>query len=349
MNITWWAGRLPHDRRYFAHIIQWLKQQGYAHHRMMSWRLRCCIKGIIGTLFYRWNAPINVADMIIFKKKRFQKKYPYGHKSMVVWYGWLVRYWYHYYRSYEQHYTLTTVCLWNGFDISQRVLQQVIKQKGGTVWYFENGTLPDTTAMDAAGINADNSFPRHIKLFTPTAYPVKTCHTYVLVPFQVELDTQILYYSPWIVNMRQFYVVLETMVKSLNVQFLIKLHPKERDPYHDLRQKNNAAITFTTEPITPLIKASCAVLTVNSSVGMEALSYGKPVLVCGRACYDSIAIPTTHDAMLYHALKHLSAWTPNYAAIHHYMHYLRHHGLLPGNWRQPHEAHYQAILKKLTQ
>ncbi|QFR48647.1 hypothetical protein FJR48_02470 [Sulfurimonas lithotrophica] len=229
-----------------------------------------------------------------------------------------------YYKALSQGYT--KMLLWNGGKFRQLIAIEIAKLKGIHVYYYENGLLPNTLVLDPKGINFDNSVPRnrefyesyknnkelpqelvpratrHIEKFNSnnvTELPLE----YIFVPFQVDYDTQILKNSPWIENMRELFNVIENLAKNSQYNFVLKEHPSSGINYPDLhtRAKNIKNVSFQNGYSTQkLIEKSLAVITVNSTVGMESLLFNKRVIVLGNAFYTikGITYPATSEKEL---------------------------------------------------
>lgn len=122
---------------------------------------------------------------------------------------------------------------------------------------------------------------------------------FVFVPFQLEGDTQIICFSPYIRNMVQLVQLMAEAVDRYNsnchqdLSIIFKPHPlyKQKNPTLNLKEifkycdRKNVYITLKVDTNT-LIRQSEFVATVNSTVGIEALSYGKKVMTLGQAFYN---------------------------------------------------------------
>jgi capsular polysaccharide export protein len=90
----------------------------------------------------------------------------------------------------------------------------------------------------------------------------------------------------------QVYSALEKYNHKYNQDhwLVIKEHPSDfgRINYNGLKKKykNKKVIFTTTLPSSELIESSRAVITINSTVGIEALLKGKPVITLGEAFYN---------------------------------------------------------------
>ncbi len=125
---------------------------------------------------------------------------------------------------------------------------------------------------------------------------------YIFVPFQVINDSQSLLYSPY----EDMYEFAEDMIQGVKrynaghgaeMKVVFKEHPMDRGAvdYGALREKyknNSGVIILEDGNIHELIKNSAAVVTVNSTAGLDGLRNGKRVACMGQAFYavEGIAV-----------------------------------------------------------
>ena len=119
---------------------------------------------------------------------------------------------------------------------------------------------------------------------------------YIFVPFQVHTDTQILFNSPKIRNMEELVEVVVNAIKNYNKKYkdnlsvVFKEHPKDigRINYSKLysKFKNKNVIFLKKANTNDLIKNAELIITVNSTVGIEALIKEKKVVTLGNAFFN---------------------------------------------------------------
>jgi len=106
---------------------------------------------------------------------------------------------------------------------------------------------------------------------------------YVLLPLQVEEDSQIKLHSPF-KRMQDFINYAAERLPDKTIY--VKPHPASAGlRAEDLRYPANCKLVRG--PIHNLIRNAEFVVTINSTVGVEALSYYKPVIVLGNAFYGN--------------------------------------------------------------
>lgn len=109
---------------------------------------------------------------------------------------------------------------------------------------------------------------------------------YVFLPLQVSGDTQIKLHSD--VNNVGAIEIASGLAAKAGARLLVKLHPAENDAAmiaEIVRLKNAYLFDLVAAPTTELIRHAQMVVTINSTVGLEALLYGKKVVSLGRCFY----------------------------------------------------------------
>ncbi len=117
---------------------------------------------------------------------------------------------------------------------------------------------------------------------------------FVLLALQVFDDSQILLYSPRFQGMPQLISYCAKEVRRFNSQYnrnlklVVKEHPSDfgRSNYDKLKAGLRDTVFIQTISSQELIDKSLAVITVNSTVGIEGLFCSKPVITMGDAFYN---------------------------------------------------------------
>jgi capsular polysaccharide export protein len=178
------------------------------------------------------------------------------------------------------------ILIWNGFMFRQAIILEIAKLYNIESVYFENGFLPNRFVIDKKGVNFYNSVPRNKEFFEkydndkslPTSLIPRTPknakkfsslkkeplpENFIFVPFQVDYDTQILLFSPWIKNMEELFFVLKDISGKLKINIVFKEHPSSRKEYPKLHNiaKNSEFIQFANAyPTQELIEKSDAIM-----------------------------------------------------------------------------------------
>ena len=192
----------------------------------------------------------------------------------------------------------------NGSTLPQAALAAVADP--GWRLFLDRGYFRNTLQIDHQGINAGNSLPRDPEFYRsyatvhqPTqeipqsarrramhaeAEAVDLPERYVFAPFQFDEDTD---FSPWLSSMQEFYDALVAVADTApGLMFVVKEHPELTAPLHGQVPQHPRVIFQNGRDTGELIRGAAAVVTVNSTVGIEALSQGRKVIVLGECCYD---------------------------------------------------------------
>lgn len=271
----------------------------------------------------------------------------------------------------DNHFDL--VGLWSGMKWRQKIVRYVI----GTTrtLFFENGAFPATTTVDAKGVNYGSSIPRNPDFYLQREQsavrsipqhlterkPRKELGTvvvakplperYIFVPFQVDSDTQIVEYSPWIKNMAHLYDVLREVSDSAGdgpLVFVIKEHPSSKNDYAYLHGLHMNIVFHNQANTQSLIEKADAVVTINSSVGFEAILLNKPVITLGNAFYniEGLALHADDGAALKNYCYNFSAPDPELRQA--FLNHLYGNYYIQGDWRDADASHIEAIRKVIS-
>lgn len=282
----------------------------------------------------------------------------------------------------------SALVVWNGMGIGRSTAIFLARRAGLPVVYLEHGALPNTVAVDLRGINFHNSVPRSAEFyreFRPdyaiskslvprprrTPRPGATTTTslqslparYVFVPFQVYTDTQIVMFSPLVDSMYELYATLERAAELLDdphLCFVVKEHPSCAHVYPELHDRH-PRIRFANDlPTEDLIRRAACVLTINSSVGIEAILHHQRVITLGQAFYNIEGIvrspflsqpqiepwlrPGELPRWLAATLNQLAEWQPDTTLMQQFVTYLKREYLAEGSMNNPTSDIYAKIL-----
>jgi len=161
---------------------------------------------------------------------------------------------------------------------------------------------------------------------------------YIFFPLQVNKDTQIKNNSPYS-DMYQILDAIVPLIRNTEYNLIIKEHPKENTytSYSRYRQKNKIFVVKNVN-LDKLIEHSEAVVTVNSSVGLQAIEKYKKVMVLGSAFYTNA--PSVHTCNLFtesflSVLANLKSGTVNKTEVDKYIAHCREEIFIEGNWSNP--------------
>ncbi len=259
--------------------------------------------------------------------------------------------------------------MWNGAQRYNRILQ-ALAPAGTRFFFFENGLLPDTTTLDSRGVNFQNSVPRDAAFYDvyreraaqQTAAPValtarkaskpaqqqeiRLPEHYIFIPFQVDRDTQVRLFSPWLADMRALFAVGKAIAEQTGYTVVFKEHPSSALRYPDLHAQVSTNCFFANGNSTQqLIEQSAFVITINSSVGLESLLLGKPVLTLGQAFFNIPGLVMHADSQqeAVSLVRVFPEWPLDDGLRKSFLYYLKNEYLIPGSWREADDEHVRAI------
>ena len=212
--------------------------------------------------------------------------------------------------------------VWNGSKDERLLLVQAAKSLDISVVFTELSPFQDRLSIDFHGVNFENSLPRDpqfYQLWANTLAPdmahlaqIKASLTprearkgsrvgqkpadisldsekYIFCPLQVPGDSQLTNFGSWIKQIDHLIRVLSDVCHQLpeGWSLRVKEHPSARTSFTELLQSlgsDRFSVDNETNTFEQVANAQ-AVLTINSSVGLLAFLYDKPVITLGKAFY----------------------------------------------------------------
>lgn len=374
MNVVFFAVR-NHHVKYFTRLAQDANDNGYFQAKVLRHKQ-------LWTRGRGFETHPDLPEIVSLKLKELAqdnddyKLSDWHNLTQPVWMAFWSRFLFSAYRQSlvaEQPDCLIT---WSGMMWHQRIMATAARTLGIPVIFMENGPLPLTTTVDAKGVNFNNSLPRDLSFYQqpdvteqplpehliPRA-PHKNKRTvsdnssslpisYLFVPFQVDADRQVLCFSPWIPNMRVFYSLLEAALDSLpdSMHIVVKEHPSCPKDFSDLHKKNPRIRFANSHNTQSLIENSVAVVTINSSVGLEAMLLSKPVIVLGDAFYNikGLVQSAANPEQLKQRFQEARELKPSNESKR-YLSYLYHQYLIKGSWKEASEQHVEAMNRRIAE
>lgn len=260
--------------------------------------------------------------------------------------------------------------IWNGLKFRQRIATIAAKDLEIPCYYIERGAFPETTTLDSKGINYLNSVPRDPSYYMnrdiKNSSVILSCNkkkadflpeNYIFVPFQVNIDSQITMFSPWLDNMFSLVeslLEIERILGDSMPNIVLKSHPSCAQSYQNLfdkiRMMSNKICVVNNVETCVLIRDSKAVVTINSSVGMEALLMRKKVIVLGKAFYNIKGITLSASSLkeLVENIIRVNVWKPNEHLTLSFLDYLKEEYIVKGSWQHPDLEHFQSMTQRLN-
>jgi len=264
-----------------------------------------------------------------------------------------------------------TVVMWNGCHRYCQMLLSLLPA-GCTTFFLENGLLPNTTTLDPRGVNYRNSVPRDAEFYrhyqapegsseaqltlvprkprAAAVAPIVLPERYVFIPFQDDRDTQVRLFSPWVSNMRELFALGERLAAETGVTVVFKEHPASRESYPDLHRRTHAQLLFANGNATQeLIQSSQFVVTLNSTVGLESLLLGKPLLTLGQAFFNIPGLVMHADSLeqLLDVAKAFPEWPLEEQIRENFLRFMAAEYCVPGGWQNADLAHLQRVAARM--
>ncbi|NEY89622.1 capsular polysaccharide export protein, LipB/KpsS family [Tabrizicola oligotrophica] len=221
-------------------------------------------------------------------------------------YNWARRY----FARHPEHLAVA----WNGLTGGRKVFLDAARDAGAPVLHAELAPLPGRITLDPAGVNAEGSVPRDPDFFrtqpltdwramgvslaarasrrtdvqqTGGALPDTP---FLFCPLQVPDDSQVRLFAGWSADYPGFIRALTAAVPHLPPGWHLRLkeHPSAKQSLRPLLApllaSGRAVLDNATDSFAQLA-ASQGVVTLNSSMGLQAFFHDKPVITLGRAFF----------------------------------------------------------------
>jgi len=256
--------------------------------------------------------------------------------------------------------------VWGGFQLPVAAALIAARRIGIGTLFCENGYLPKTIVMDSMGINAGNSLmgktaefyrgvtidnarrerlldmplvTRSLKSGSAASENITLPDRFIFLPLQVHDDSQILLYSPHFPDMPSVVRFCALGIgeynrrHSTNLRLVVKEHPSDhgRIDYSDTFRAFPDAVFTKLMNTQQIIEKSAAVITVNSTVGIEAMLHLKPVITLGNAFYavPGLVQPCGRNDDLPTILEQIFRNPADRDLIEHFLYFLRYDYLVP--------------------
>lgn len=209
---------------------------------------------------------------------------------------------------------------WNGLTGGRKVFLYAARDAGAAVLHVELAPLPGRITLDPCGVNAESSVPHDLAVIRSWARQSRrqagtwralqdrlqarpsrradvrqTLGTlpqtpYLFCPLQVPDDSQVRLFSGWCGGYPGFLAALTEAVRHLPEGWHLRLkeHPSARHSVADLLAPllaTGRAVLDNDSDSFAQIGSSAGVVTLNSSMGLQAFFYDKPVIVLGQALF----------------------------------------------------------------
>jgi capsular polysaccharide export protein len=235
--------------------------------------------------------------------------------------------------------TCDLLFVWNGSLSTEREILKYCREHGIPYYCGELGWFPQsgTFYFDRKGVNCESTLIDW-KYFEPITLKQqafldlglsyyhdfsdkkgRTKETdFVFVPLQDESDSQIIVHSPRFKTMQ---ALVDYVEKFIPGRIIVKKHPRCKEVEVKISPKNMLVETGTIHDFLPNAKY---VVTINSTVGVEALAYHKPVITLGNTFYESrgLTYKVTNDEEMVKAVEWAEKGQVAAEVIESFLHYL---------------------------
>lgn len=225
---------------------------------------------------------------------------------------------------FESHRNVVGVA-WNGLNGSRRVFMDAARDAGSRTLYFELAPFKGRITCDPKGVNQANCLPRDVGFYLdwmakksvlpedwrlyrasitqrspanhkPAGNGVgRSEDKYIFAPLQVPGDSQLRLFGGRFKTVPDFIEALLVAADDLPEGWHLKIkeHPTADRSYASIIIGRSPRVVLDNRSDTfALVAGSAGVITVNSSVGLEAMFFDKPVIACGECFWalDGVAL-----------------------------------------------------------
>jgi capsular polysaccharide export protein len=221
---------------------------------------------------------------------------------------------YNWSRRYFTRHPDRVAVAWNGLTGGRKVFLDAARDAGAAVLYAELSPFPGRITLDPAGVNAESSVPQEPDVFlnqprtewrtmgaAMVARPSRRIDVgqgagdlpqtpFLFCPLQVPDDSQVRLFAGWCRTYPGFIAALTQAVHHMPLGWHLRLkeHPSAKESLgpilEPLLATGRAVVDNETDSFAQLA-ASRGVVTLNSSMGLQAFFHDKPVVTLGKAFY----------------------------------------------------------------
>lgn len=203
---------------------------------------------------------------------------------------------------------------WNGLTGGRMIFLAAARDAGAATLHAELAPLPGRITLDPLGVNAESSIPQDpafYRQFTGTAWremgqsltarPSRRADVmqtndalpdapFLFCPLQVPDDSQVRLFAGWTQTYEGFIAALTEAAQHLPKGWHLRLkeHPSAKTSLAPLLAPllaTGRAILDNSTDSFAQVAASKGVVTLNSSMGLQAFFHDKPVITLGRAYF----------------------------------------------------------------
>ena len=221
---------------------------------------------------------------------------------------------YNWARAYFTRHPERLAVAWNGLTGGRKLFLDAARDAGAAVLHAELAPLPGRITLDPEGVNAEGSVPRDPEFYRDqpvadwramgaalVARPSRRADVqqgdsalpdtpFLFCPLQVPDDSQVRLFAGWCGDYAGFVAALTQAVQHLPPGWHLRLkeHPSAKQSLADLLAPllatGRAVLDNATDSFAQ-VAAAQRVVTLNSSMGLQAFFHDKEVITLGRAFF----------------------------------------------------------------
>lgn len=179
---------------------------------------------------------------------------------------------------------------------------------------------------------------------------------FVFFPLQVRSDSQLTIHSPIYGNRLDVAISdLDRAVRTVDpeLKLVVKLHPEDlnKTDYDPIATRFPHLIWIGGGDVRSILQQATCVVTVNSTVGIEGMLFGKPIVTLGNNFYvrEGLVHPVRNPAALAGCLSAALGAAPDTELIMQYLRYLYFHAFVRAHWRDYSEASLGNLAERMIE
>ncbi len=187
----------------------------------------------------------------------------------------------------------------------------------------------------------------------PRAIPILP-ERFVFFPLQVRSDSQLTIHSMIYANRLDAAIAdLDRALRAVDpeIKLVVKLHPADlnKTDYDPVARRFPHLIWVGGGDVRTILQRAACVVTVNSTVGIEGMVFGKPIVTLGNNFYvrEGLVHPVRDPTELAGRLRAALGTPPDTELITQYLRYLYFHAFVRAHWRNYSEASLNNLAERI--
>ena len=254
--------------------------------------------------------------------------------------------------------------VWNGHRWTQASMILAAKSIDIKIAFLETGYFPDHFIIDPDGVNAASRIPRIQSFYKKWAscynnFPAQKAHPdnkKILIPMQIEHDSQFLLHSPWIKNLQHFITEAKILSQHIPKDWVIQIKPHPKAPQHNLDYLIQALDDYPNIELLmdknarEALNDASMLVTINSTMGVEALELSIPVITLGDALYniEGLVLQAQSTQILTDCVYSvIQGWKPQIDTLKGWLYFQKNKYHIYGDYRKLEPLHVKQLEERL--